>query len=151
MNDPQNKMSFRLQTETACDAAASAEPATILVVDDYRSLCDMTAAMLRRQGYRVLTASGGEEAKAFVHANGEIDLLLTDLEMPQMRGDELAAWFRAAKPATRILFMSAKRAELAGLDPLEALEKPFRAEVLIEKVRALLHQNFSPSAQDKAA
>lgn len=112
--------------------------ATVLVVDDYPSLCKMIAEMLRPSGYRVLTASSGEEAKALARENEGIDLLLTDIEMPGMRGDELAAWFRAAAEKTRILFMSSHYPPLQPLDPFRILQKPFSAEVLIGKVREAL-------------
>jgi two-component system cell cycle sensor histidine kinase/response regulator CckA len=114
--------------------------ATVLVVDDYRSLCEITAAMLRSRGYRVLMASSGEEAKTLVRENARIDLLLTDVEMPQMRGDELALWFRDAKPEAPILFMSNQRAPMYALRlfRFHFLQKPFHTETLINKVREAL-------------
>ena len=118
----------------------SATP-TILVVDDYRSFCAITAAMLRSRGYKVLTASSGDEAKALVNDKNRIDLLLTDLEMPEMRGDELADWFRGASPETRILFMTCERARVGAPDSKQYLEKPFRMEALFEKVRTALDGN----------
>jgi DNA-binding response OmpR family regulator len=118
----------------------------VLVVDDYRTLCEMIAGMLRPRGYRVLTAVSGEEAKALARANPKIDLLLTDIEMPHMRGDELAAWFRAVKSETRILFMSGQ-STVRGSDPTHFLPKPFRAEALVSKVRELLNHNPVPSIE----
>lgn len=152
MNEPQDGMNFHLQTD-ACAAAApaGAEAQTILVVDDYRSLCDVIARMLRPRGYRVLTASSGGEAQALARENARIDLLLTDLEMPEMRGDELAAWFRATRPETRILFMSSQRAALQAFEPLHFLEKPFSAHGLVTKMREVLNHNSALSAETAAA
>jgi CheY-like chemotaxis protein len=138
-------MSFHLQTDPG--AAAATEAKTVLVVDDYRSLCEMISGILRPRGYRVLTASSGEQAKALARENTKIALLLTDIEMPEMRGDELAAWFRAVKTETRILFMSSQPAASQAHDPSHFLQKPFRAEALISKVREVLNQTSVPSAE----
>ena len=114
---------------------------TVLVVDDYPSVSEMIATMLRYRGYSVLTASSGEQAKAIAETNGAIDLLLTDVEMPRMRGDELADWFRAAKPRTRILFMSSQPLVRAP-EPFHFLPKPFHVAELFSKVsEALNHQS----------
>ena len=126
------------------------QSATVLVVDDFRSMCELIAEMLRPRGYRVLMASSGAEAKACARYNARIDLLLTDLEMPEMRGDELALWFRAARPETRILFMSSQNAVRAP-EPVHFLPKPFRAEALVSKVREVLNHSSAPSAETAAA
>ena len=141
-------MSFHLPTNSG--GADASEGQTVLVVDDYRSLTEMISAMLRPRGYRVLTASSGQQAKALARENAKIDLLLTDMEMPEMRGDELAAWFRTAKPATRILFMSSQPAFRKELEPSPFLEKPFRTEELINKVRDILNHYSSVSPKPAA-
>ena len=129
---------------------SSQRSATVLVVDDYRSLCNMIAALLRPRGYSVLTASSGAQAQALARENARIDLLLTDIEMPEMRGDELAAWFRVTTPETRILFMSSQRGVSAPA-PIHFLEKPFSANGLVTKVREVLNQNSAPIAETAAA
>ena len=123
---------------------------TVLVVDDFRIMCQLIAEMLRPSGYRVLTASSGEEAQALARENARIDLLLTDIEMPGMRGDELAAWFRATTPETRILFMSSQNVVSAPA-PIHFLEKPFSAHGLMTKVRDVLNHNSAPFAETAAA
>lgn len=127
------------------------EAQTVLVVDDYRSLCEMISSILRPRGYRVLTASSGEQAKALARQNAKIDLLLTDIEMPEIRGDELAAWFRVARAGTPVLFMSSQRAALQSVEPLPTLQKPFRAETLISKVRDILEPNSAPAVDSPPA
>jgi DNA-binding response OmpR family regulator len=115
----------------------------VLVVDEYRPMCDMIAAVLRPRGYRVLTAASGGEAKALAKASAVIDLLLMDLELPQKWGDGLADWFRATRPTTRILFMSAKDMVRA---PEPFIAKPFHIEALIGKVREVLNHSFAEAA-----
>ena len=69
----------------------------------------MAATLLRRLGYTVATAGNGLEALTLSQQNGNrhIDLLLTDVVMPNMSGSELADRVRAINPGTRILFASA--------------------------------------------
>lgn len=122
---------------------ASSE-ATVLVVDDYRSLAELIAAMLRAHGFRVLTTGSAEEAKALAQGT-RIDLLLTDLEMPHMRGDELAAWFGRAKPEAQILFMASGRSAMPPVEPSRVLQKPLGARTLVRKVREILNHNAAPS------
>ena len=77
---------------------------------------------------------------------GPIDLLLTDLVMPQLGGRELASRIRAARPETRVLYITGYRPDEAGAegggggDPLDApcLEKPFAVAALEEAVRERL-------------
>jgi two-component system, cell cycle sensor histidine kinase and response regulator CckA len=142
MNDRDN-MSYCVQTEEGITEIGGAEATIVLVVDDYRTIAEMTAAMLRSQGYRVIIATSGEEAQVLAEESPRIDLLLTDIEMPHMRGDELAAWFRAVRAETRILLMSSQRSAHA----LPFLRKPFGLETLIGKVHEVLnHQSNSENA-----
>lgn len=141
-------MSLHLQTDPSGAAASGA--LTILVVDDYQSIGEMISAFLLPCGYRVLTASSGREAKALAEANARIDLLLTDIEMPEMRGDELAAWFCGARAETRILFMSSEPSFRMALDPFHFLLKPFHVETLVSKVREVLHHHSASTTETAA-
>jgi CheY-like chemotaxis protein len=92
--------------------------------------------MLRRSGYKVLEASDGMEAERVASEHkGGIHVLLTDIVMPAMRGPELAARLRGARPLIRVVYMSGFRdtEPLADVECGEAvfLPKPFlRAELL---------------------
>lgn len=119
---------------------------TILVVDDYGAFRNLIWCQLSALGYYVLTASGGAEARHILLTHGpeNIDLLITDLNMPLMRGDELAEWFQKEKPGAKVLLMSAhaNRSKL-GKD-IGFLQKPFRMETLGEKVREFLETDLAP-------
>ncbi len=79
----------------------------VLIVEDERTVLDMAALTLRTQGFTVLTASTPMEAlKIFEHFADEIDLLLTDVMMPEMTGPELAKMMRSMRPDLQIVFMS---------------------------------------------
>ncbi|CAN0579309.1 unnamed protein product, partial [Laminaria digitata] len=78
---------------------------TILVAEDDRPVRRLTERILRRLGYRVLSAANGAEALHVAQDYGEgIDLLITDVLMPKMNGRELADRFLVQRPNTRVLY-----------------------------------------------
>jgi two-component system cell cycle sensor histidine kinase/response regulator CckA len=116
---------------------------TILLVEDQEEVRTLAMTVLERCGYRVLSATGGEEALSLAKGfGGTIHLLLTDIVMPGMNGRALASQLVAERPL-RVLFMSgytenaiAHRGILdAGVD---YIQKPFTPESLAEKVREVL-------------
>jgi two-component system cell cycle sensor histidine kinase/response regulator CckA len=117
---------------------------TVLLVEDEQTLRELTARMLRNLGYDVLEASDGLEALAIVRAQSRpIQLLLTDVVMPQMRGNVLAEQLIALSPATRLLFMSGYTGSALDLQDwlgthVAFLQKPFSPAMLANKVREVL-------------
>jgi len=144
MNLSENKM---------VGATAEALPAaeTILVVDDYPALCEVAALFLSRCGYRVLTATNGEQAQQIAREQ-PIDLLLTDVDMPGMQGDELAAWLQASRPRTQVVFMSGNPMHLHRLKPCHFVEKPFVfLQNLVTKIREVLNHGCAEAPALAAA
>jgi signal transduction histidine kinase len=121
-----------------------ASTATILLVEDEDQVRKLARAFLERRGYRVIEAPSGPEALKTLEAYaGAIDLLLTDMVMPQMNGAALAERVKAMRPEIRVLFMSGYTeggVEGHGLPAGEAqfLQKPFAAGALERKVREAL-------------
>jgi PAS domain S-box-containing protein len=118
---------------------------TILLVEDDPSVRSITARILRRQGYVVVEASRPSEARAFSEVGDEIDLLLTDLVMPEMSGVKLADELTLARPGLRVLYMTGYAgaalsvAETDVLEPDERLiQKPFTSDALLDRVRAAM-------------
>jgi signal transduction histidine kinase/ActR/RegA family two-component response regulator len=117
---------------------------TILVVEDQRELRIVTARILERAGYRVLSAEDGVEAMEIARStDGPIHLLLTDVMMPRMGGRELADTLRDAHPETRVLYTSGYTANSivtrGALHPDTAfLAKPATPAVLLGAVRRVL-------------
>lgn len=117
---------------------------TILLVEDEQSVRRLTVTMLERHGFRVLEASGGSEALGLCRTvNGAIDLVLTDMVMPQMSGDQLAVELRQLYPKLNFLFMSGYSEHAvvnqALLSPdVSFVSKPFTAAVLLSKVNQAL-------------
>jgi CheY-like chemotaxis protein len=108
----------------------------VLVVDDEITMLRTTEAVLIRGGYSPTAASGPMEAlQKSRDFQGDIDLLLTDVRMPQMDGFTLARKVLQERPHLRILLMSAD----PNLDtPLPLLKKPFHMEELLEKVAEVI-------------
>ena len=124
------------------ELAASWE-ATILVVEDEKALLSVTQRILEDAGYRVLTAANGPEALAAVAADGEpVDLLLSDVVMPQMLGPELARLLHERKPSIRVLFMSGFAQPVLGeemaMGTVEMIEKPFTGHALLRRIEKTL-------------
>jgi YesN/AraC family two-component response regulator len=100
--------------------------------------------MLSRQGYRILDASSAADALALAREmEGPIDMLLTDIVMPQMNGLELAKEMKAARPGIKVLFMSGYTDNAVvqqGLLTAEMpfIQKPFTSAALQSKVREVL-------------
>jgi two-component system, cell cycle sensor histidine kinase and response regulator CckA len=113
---------------------------TILVVDDEEVIRSLMARMLNEDGYRVLTAPDGFEAlRILAESAATVDLLLTDLTMPGMTGEQLARCAAGRLPAPRFLFVSgffpaAPDRSLPG--PL--LLKPFARRDLLALVGELM-------------
>lgn len=123
----------------------SAFSETILVVDDELQVLSFISELLRMQGYDVQSTWDPDEGLRLARAHaGALHLLLTDLVMPGMTGQELAREVRASHPETKVLFMSAYSVEIAkdyevSLAPGEPfLTKPFSIVGLQGTVRAAL-------------
>jgi PAS domain S-box-containing protein len=115
---------------------------TILIVEDEDAITEVARRILSRNGYEVLTSANGPEAIALVEAHGgTIDLLLTDVILPQMLGKEVAARIQALRPGLAVLYMSGYAQPVLGStlgDEITLLEKPFSEQLLLAKVRDAL-------------
>jgi two-component system, cell cycle sensor histidine kinase and response regulator CckA len=118
---------------------------TILVVEDEPSLNKLINVTLKRQGYKMHAASSGAEALATWAARlNEVDMLLTDIVMPEgLSGWELAKKLQAVKPSLKVIYMSGYNAETAGTKlamdkSVRFLEKPFGPQQLARAVRDCL-------------
>ena len=114
---------------------------TILLVEDERSVRMLVQAMLEMLGYKVLPAGGKEEAFRLLEEHGnDIDLLLTDVVMPDMSGMELSDRMLAIRPKLKCLFMSgytedAIRSQGILKEGARFICKPFSIKELGAKVR----------------
>jgi DNA-binding NtrC family response regulator len=132
-----------VQPATATAGARSATQPTVLVVDDEPMVLKVLASVLRREMHcRVLEAPDALEAQRQADKDPNIDLVITDMTMPGASGLDLAAWFRAMHPHTKVLIASGSLWELnyqaTSLDQIAFLAKPFTTDELVRMVRRVL-------------
>jgi two-component system, cell cycle sensor histidine kinase and response regulator CckA len=119
---------------------------TILLVEDEASVREITALLLVSLGYQVKEASSGQEALHLAQGNREkIDLLMTDVLMPGMSGNEVAEVLRASDAGLKVLFLSGHSGDTLarhGVVHTEVafLQKPFTLDALSRKLREVLDQ-----------
>jgi len=117
---------------------------TILLVEDSDVVRDVIARMVEEGGFTVLPASCGEDALSIARRKDvSIDLLLTDIIMPEMSGVELADRLEKERPDMRILFMTGYAEEVVVNEGIlgkhrECIGKPFTREQITKRVRKLL-------------
>jgi two-component system cell cycle sensor histidine kinase/response regulator CckA len=128
-------------------AAAAPGTETILVVEDEAVVRDLAVEILRRHGYRLISASSGEEALAICRdPEYPIDLIVTDVVMPVMGGRELAEKIAVQHPEIRVLLMSGYPNGVLDLDEALApdtnfLRKPIQPKELARRVREALGES----------
>ncbi len=119
---------------------------TILLVEDEQALREVVERILTRAGYRVIVASNGPAALEAADAHEQaIDLLLSDVVMPQMPGPQVAQRLLQSRPDVRVMFMSGfAQPILDAGGHLEAgvmlIEKPFSGHALLAKVAQILER-----------
>ena len=116
---------------------------TVLVVEDEEAILRLASRMLKELGYTVLTANSPKEAIRLAHEQADIQLLLTDVIMPEMNGKDLAKLLLTSRPGLKCLFMSGYTAgSIASQDVMDEeihiIQKPFSARDLAAKVREVL-------------
>ena len=140
---PRTDERARVTTPTA-HAERPPASATVLVVEDDDQLRTIACGVLRQHGYAVIEARHGQEAieKSEAHA-GRIDLLLSDVVMPQLGGRALAERLVVARPGLKVLYMSGYTDDAIvrhGVHESSTalLQKPFTPQSLLAKVREVI-------------
>ena len=127
--------------------------ARILVVDDEPVVVEFVERVLQTAGYDIMTATSGDAALKLCTERGLPDLLVTDMKMPRMEGDELASKLRQRDPDLKVLYLTGfadllfKNKELLW-DGEAYLEKPCTIDGLLEAVSLLLSGEVSADAVD---
>jgi PAS domain S-box-containing protein len=117
---------------------------TILLVDDNQAIVQVIKSVLVKNGYQVLPATSPNEAIGIVSESKEtVDLLLTDMVMPEMNGKELSIKILSIFPQLKTLFMSGYTLDMTALNgvsenEMHFIRKPFRINELTEKICAIL-------------
>lgn len=124
------------------------QQSVVLVVDDEAPIRQMERRILEKGGYLVIEAPGGAEGFEILQDGKSIDLLVADLDMPEVGGEEMVRRIRALRPDLKVLYVTAHIDRLLDVRNMlwegEAfLDKPFTAKGLIEAVSLLLHGTLS--------
>jgi PAS domain S-box-containing protein len=150
---PQHSSPKPLSLVTAGKAETPAEGTkTILLVEDEPENLEMYRTMLASLGYNVLAAGTPQDCLSLAQSyKGHIDLLITDVVMPEMNGRELADAFIASHPTTQCLFMSGYSAEVISRNGMLAsginfIEKPFTLENFAKKIDGVLNDSHNYSS-----
>ena len=125
------------------------ERAIVLIVDDEARTRDLERRILETGPYQVLEASGASEAFKILDNAARIDLLISDLEMPELSGEEMVTTVRRRWPRLKVLYVSGVVDRLLDarkvLSETEAfLDKPFTSKSLLEAVSLLLYDTLTP-------
>ena len=154
-SEPGRGTSFKVLFPRSGDApvAREAEPqqaeaarpgTTILIVDDDKGVLDVAKRMLQKSGYTVLTAVDGRRGVALYRRHaGQIDLVLLDMTMPQMGGEEAFGELRRIRSDVRVILSSGYSKQdatnrFAGKGLAGFIQKPYRSAKLLAKVREAL-------------
>lgn len=130
---------------------SAAERARILIVDDEPGIREFVDRALREAGYVTATAADGPDALQVAEGFGAFELLLTDVRMPAMNGDDLARRIRQREPDVKVLYLTGFSDQLfrekrALWDGEAFLDKPTTVKGLLEAVSLLLN-GVTPSAE----
>ncbi|HFD32353.1 MAG TPA: response regulator [Gammaproteobacteria bacterium] len=127
---------------------------TILVVDDEQAMIDLACEIFNNQGYRVLTASDGQQALKLLETEN-VHLVISDVIMPKMDGYQLATIIQKRYPHIKIQMVSGfaderhKRMINNSLLHQNMLHKPYTAKILLQRIRILLDDKTIPSPSVK--
>ena len=125
---------------------------TILLVEDEASLQELASRLLTRNGYQVCVALTASAAPGIAADTGQIiDLLLTDVVMPEILGNEVARRVHAVRPALPVLYMSGYAQPIldthgAFANQIDLLEKPFTEATLLTRVRRAIDNGAHPAS-----
>ncbi|HST08981.1 MAG TPA: PAS domain S-box protein [Terriglobales bacterium] len=125
---------------------------TVLLVEDNLAIREAAQKILSECGYVVLEAGSGPEAITVARAHaGKIDLLLADMEMPEMTGQEVARQLCAERPRLKVLYMSGyePHSQAGAGEATVFFKKPFTSSALLEKMREILERKDTAKRSQK--
>jgi CheY-like chemotaxis protein len=116
---------------------------TVLFVDDEQSILDIGQRILNELGYTVIVANSPNEAIQIINKHNDIELLITDIVMPEMNGKDLFKLLASHKPSLKCLYMSGYTADIITkhgllIDEMRLIAKPFSIDELAIKIRDVL-------------
>ena len=141
---PATDVALPISRSSATSDTAKPGGGTVLLVEDYADLRELFVEILQGASYRALAAPDGASALTIAREHaGEIDVLLTDIVMPNMLGTDLAEKLRGENPGLRVIFMSGHAQPVLGNATsipadIPLLQKPFMEGELLAKLKQVL-------------
>jgi CheY-like chemotaxis protein len=142
---PEQGTTFRILLLASEEAAGDCPPDAegrekVLVVEDEPDLAQLAATLFESLGYDVLLANNGKDALALLERNVDVDVVFSDVMMPQMSGIELARIVRREYPNARIVLasgypMPALRQQQGDVDEFAFVSKPYRLPEILKRLR----------------
>ncbi len=122
---------------------------TILIVDDEPPMRELERRILEHGPYHVIEAAGAPEAFTILRGGRHVDLIIADLDMPELSGEEMMMRIRGARPGQKVLYVSGNVDRLLDArkilgDGEAFVDKPFTAKQLLEGVSLLLFDTLRP-------
>lgn len=125
-------------------------PQTILVVEDDRHICEVVTEYMKDAGFVAISCGHGGKALQIIGQNGDIDLFILDIMLPEVNGLELLAAIRDSqehreKPVIMLTAMGDEATQLMSFDALadDYVTKPFSPRVLVKRVQSLIRRSGS--------
>ncbi|MCE5272838.1 PAS domain S-box protein [bacterium] len=133
----------QVEDKSASEVVVKGGTENVLLVDDEQPILQMAASILAEFGYKCCQAASGEEALGiFAEAGSRIDLVISDIGMPNMNGTELMQRLRAVNPKVKIIFSSGyapqSTREMIEMGVNGFVAKPYQAKALAQAVRKVL-------------
>jgi signal transduction histidine kinase len=148
---PQNAAAPQLPSEDEPAAKYSNGVGTVLLAEDEEAVRELASEFLRSSGYQVIAGKDGLDAlEKAEQETGAIDVLVTDVVMPRMRGTELAQRLKRAHPRMKIVYMSGyleHNSDEGFVSDSAHLQKPFSRDLLLKKMREALGQEVEQPLQ----
>jgi PAS domain S-box-containing protein len=120
---------------------------TLLLVDDEQNVLTVTSQMLAKSGFRVIEANSGREAiECYLRNQGDIDLVILDMVMPEMGGGDVYDRIKDLNPAAKVLLASGYSLEGPAREIMKRgcdgfIQKPFSLTELVDRVKSILERN----------
>jgi CheY-like chemotaxis protein len=140
-----------IRTKSPGESASEPERPLVLIVDDEEPIRELQNRMLTQAGFATILADDAEKALTVIRDGKPVDLIIADVHMPGMNGDEMARRIRALRPDLKILFVTGFADTLFTSQPVlwenqAFLDKPFTRRGLLEAVSLLLDGNLRRAA-----
>jgi CheY-like chemotaxis protein len=136
-----------IRMKTPGETASESERPLVLIVDDEAPIRELQSRMLTQAGFDTVLVDDAEKALTVIRDGKAVDLVIADVHMPNMNGDEMARRIRAIRPDLKILFVTGFADTLFNSQPVlwenqAYLDKPFTRRGLLEAVSLLLDGNM---------